>query len=213
MNTTRKGFALLDVAISLAIAGVLFGAIVQVNRSTLNTYTVTSARTLLQTQARRAIDRVSAELENAGLSTLQPDPVVTWTDNLVFQAATGVDAATGAITYGPPQRLSWNLESGENANGVDDNKNGLVDEGQLLLTRNYLQANQQSVVLAHRVAKLLEGEIANGADDNGNGLVDEHGFCAFREGNLLRIRLTLQRSLRPGQIIQATVETGVRLRN
>lgn len=213
MNTARKGFALLDVAISLAIAGVLFGAIVQVNRSTLNTYTVTSARTLLQTQARRAIDRVSAELENAGLSTLQPDPVVTWTDNLVFQAATGVDAATGAITYGPPQRLSWNLESGENANGVDDNKNGLVDEGQLLLTRNYLQANQQSVVLAHRVAKLLEGEIANGADDNGNGLVDEHGFCAFREGNLLRIRLTLQRSLRPGQIIQATVETGVRLRN
>jgi hypothetical protein len=109
--------------------------------------------------------------------------------------------------------LSWNLEAGENSNGVDDNKNGLVDEGQLLLTRNYLQANQQSVVLAHRVAKLLEGETKNNVDDNGNGLIDESGFCAFREGNLLRIRLTLQRSLRPGKIIQATVETGVRLRN
>jgi hypothetical protein len=105
------------------------------------------------------------------------------------------------------------LQIGETANGVDDNKNGLVDEGQLVLTRNNGQANQQSVVLAHRVAKLLEGETLNHADDNGNGLIDESGFCVFREGNLLRIRLTLQRSLRPGQIIQATVETGVRLRN
>jgi hypothetical protein len=213
MDHRRKGFALLDIAMSLAILTVLFGALVQVNRSTLNTYTLTSAQTLLQTQARRAIDRVSAELENAGLSTLQPDPIVTWTDNLVFQAATGVNPATGALTYGPPQQLSWQLEPGEVNNGLDDNNNGLIDEGELVLTRNYLQADQQNIVLAHRVAKLLEGEIANGADDNGNGLVDEHGFCVFREGNLLHIRLTLQKCIRPGQIIQATVDTGVRLRN
>jgi hypothetical protein len=211
-HRTRSGFALIEVAVSLGIIVLIFGSLVEVNRSTLNAYAQTSAETLLQSEARRALDRVSAELENGGLATLQPNPVVNWTDNLVFQACTGVDPLTGAMTYGTPTKIAWVLDPGELMNGIDDNGNGLIDEGELVLTRNYNQANPQSVVIAHNVANLLEGEIANHADDNGNGLIDERGFCIIREGNLLHIRLTLQRSVK-GKVVQATVETGVRLRN
>ena len=212
MKNARKGFALIEVAVSLAIIVVILSSLVQVNRSTMSTFAQTSAATLVHTQARRALDRIASELENGGLATLQPNPVINSTDNIVFQAATGVDATTGAIVYGSPTRLAWVLEPGELNNGVDDNGNGLVDDGELVLTRNYLQADQQTIVLAHGVSKLLEGETANNADDNGNGLIDEHGFCVFREGNLLRVRLTLLRSVK-GKVVKATVETGVRMRN
>jgi prepilin-type N-terminal cleavage/methylation domain-containing protein len=213
MNTRRKGFTLIEIAVTLAILGVVFGSIVQVNRATMNTYNQTSAVALVQTQVRRVLDRITVELENGGLGTLQPDPVINSSDNVIFQVSTGVDSNTGAIVFGSPSRLSLIPEPGETMNGVDDNGNGLVDECQLVLTRNYLQANQQTVVLAHRVSRFLEKEINNGADDNGNGLVDEHGFCVFREGNLLRVRLTMERAVRQGKVARATVETSVRLRN
>jgi len=214
MNNQRKGFALIEVAVSLAIITVIVGSLVEVNRSTMNTFAQTSAATLVHTQARRALDRVAAELENGELATLQPNPVIAGvsTDNIQFQTATGVDSATGAIVSSSTTKLAWVLEPGELNNGVDDNGNGLIDEGELVLIRNYLQANQQTIVLAHGVSKLLQGETANNADDNGNGLIDEHGFCIFREGNLLRVRLTLERSVK-GKVVMATVETGVRLRN
>jgi hypothetical protein len=158
----------------------------------MNTFAQTSAATLVHTQARRALDRVASELENGELATLQPNPVINSTDNIQFQSAIGVDGATGAIVSSSTTKLAWVLEPGELNNGVDDNGNGLVDEGELVLTRNYGQADQQTVVLAHGVSKL--------------------GLWIFREVNLLRVRLTLQRSVK-GKVVAATVETGVRLRN
>jgi type II secretory pathway pseudopilin PulG len=213
MKTRNQGFALIEVAVTLGVIAVVFGSIVQVHRATVQTYSQTSAVALVQADAQRVLDRVTAELQNGGLGTLQPDPVINSTDNIVFQATTGVNTATGVINYGTPTRLSWVLDDGETANGADDNHNGLVDEGKLVLTRNYMQGNEVSIVLAHRVPKYLEGETASAGDQNGNGLVDEHGFCIIREGNLLHVRLTLARAIRGGKVVQATVETGVRLRN
>jgi hypothetical protein len=213
MKTPKQGFALIEVAVTISLIALVFGSIVQAHRATVQTYSQASAVAIVQAEAQRVLDRVTAELENSG-SVLQPNPIVASTDNIVFQAATGVNAATGAITSGTPTRLAWLVDDGETANnGVDDNHNGIVDEGKLVLTRNYNLPNEVSIVLAHRVPKYLQGETFNNADDNGNGLVDEHGFCVFREGNLLRVRLTLARATKGGKIVNATVETGVRLRN
>ncbi len=212
-RAANQGFTLIELAITMGIAGLVLGSLARVLDSSKNTYGRGSAVAQVQNDARRTLDRVSAELENGGFGTLLPNPVGVAVDDLVFQAATGIDGATGALLFGNSSRLRFVYQTGEMNNGLDDDGDGLVDEGNLVFTRNYLLAGEVRVVLAHGVAELLEGETANGADDNGNGLVDERGFCITRVGNLLRIRLTLARPVTGGNPALATVETALRLKN
>lgn len=212
-RAANKGFTLLELAITLGIAGLVLGSLARVLDSSKSTYGRGSAMAQVQNDARRTLDRVATELENSGFGTLLPNPVGVAVDDLVFQAATGIDGTTGALLFGNSSRLRFVYESGEMNNGLDDDSDGLVDEGNLVFTRNYLLAGEVRVVLAHGVAELLEGEIANGADDNGNGLVDEGGFCMTRTGNLLRVRLTLVRPVTGGDPAMATIETALRLKN
>lgn len=212
-RAANQGFTLIELAITMGIAGLVLGSLARVLDSSKNTYGRGSAVAQVQNDARRTLDRVSAELENGGFGTLLPNPVGVAVDDLVFQAATGIDGATGALLFGNSSRLRFVYETGEMNNGLDDDSDGLVDEGCLVFTRNYLLAGEVRVILAHGVAELLEGETANGADDNGNGFADEPGFCITRTGNLLQVRLTLIRPVTGGDPAMASVETALRLKN
>jgi prepilin-type N-terminal cleavage/methylation domain-containing protein len=212
-RAARSGFTLIELAIAIGIVGLVAGSLVGVLDSTRKTYNQGSAQTRVQADARRALDRIAAELENVGLATLVPAPVGVAVNDLVFQVATGVNAANSAITFGSSTRLRFAYEAGETNNGVDDDGDGLVDEGRVILTRNYLQANEVSVTLVRGVSEYLQGEFANGADDNGNGFADEKGFCMTLQGNLLILRLSLERPVTEGRSAVATVETAVRLKN
>lgn len=212
-RATNQGFTLIELAITMGIAGLVLGSLARVLDSSKSNYGRGSAVAQVQNDARRTLDRVAAELENGGFGTLLPNPVGVAVDDLVFQAATGIDGATGALLFGNSNRLRFVYETGEMNNGLDDDGDGLIDEGCLVLTKNYLLAGEVRVVLAHGVAEFLEGETANGADDNSNGLVDERGFCMTRAGNLLQVRLTLARPVTGGDPAIASVETALRLKN
>jgi hypothetical protein len=181
--------------------------------STGKTYVQGSAGTRVRSDARRTIDRIAAEFENGGLGTLLPNPVGVAATDLVFQSATGVNVADNSITFGPSTRLQILYETGEANNGLDDDGDGLVDEGRVVLTRNYLQAGEISITLVRGVAEYLEDEVAGGGDENGNGFVDERGFCMTLQGSLLFLRLTLQRPVGEARTVVGTVETAVRLKN
>ena len=212
-RAANRGFTLLELAITMGIAGLLLSSLASVLDSSKSTYGRGSAMAQVQNEARRTLDRVAAELENGGFGTLLPNPVGVAIDDLVFQTATGIDAATGALLFANSSRLRFVYETGEMNNGLDDDGDGLIDEGYLVLTRNYMLANEVRVVLAHDVAELLEGESANGGDDNGNGFADERGFCMTRSGDLLTVRLTLARPVSGGDPAMASVETALRLKN
>jgi hypothetical protein len=105
------------------------------------------------------------------------------------------------------------LETGEQDNGLDDNGNGLVDEGVIVWTENPGLVDERRVIRSHWVREYLEGELPNGLDDNGNGLRDERGLCFSIEGDVLTIRITLERRDDDGRIHTKTVQTSVRVRN
>ena len=104
-------------------------------------------------------------------------------------------------------------ETGEIDDGLDNNGNGLVDEGRVVLTENLGGADERDRILARRVRELLEGELDNGVDDNGNGLVDEKGFSFERMGESLVIRMTMERIDVGQRTIERSAQTSVRLRN
>ncbi len=213
IHGSRGAFTLIEMLISVAIMAFILGAMALVQTRSQATSKETMGKTMSEMRARRALDRVVTELTGVSHSLLFPDPTSNLgTSTLTYQHPTGVDAV-GNVTYDVPSRLTLQLAPGEIDNGIDDDNDGLIDERQLILTRNYGTLNAQSVVLCSGIPRYLEGEVANGLDDNGNGLIDEPGFNVIRVGDLLTIRLTVQVPLGGGQIDSTTVQTSITLRN
>ncbi len=160
------------------------------------------------------LDRIADELTGVGRSLIFPDPSSNFgTSILTYQRASGVTNA-GLVTWDTPSRLELQLDPAELDNGLDDDGDGLVDERQLVFTRNFGMANAQTIVLCTGIPKLAPGELPNNViDDNGNGVVDEAGFNIQRTGDLLTLRLTVQQPYSGNRIATVSLETSIVLHN
>ena len=210
-TSSRGGFSITEVLITATIFAGVLGSTTLVVMTSSGAHDESSDRSHVADLARRAADRVCDELANASATGLFPDPQPFGTDNVLFQTATGVTG--GAIDWSTPIRLSFQYDTGEVDDGVDNDGDGLVDEGSIVLTRDPGGATPMSIVLCRDVRELLEGETNNGLDDNGNGLVDESGFSLQRVGELVLVRITIEKPGPGNSLITSTIETGVRLRN
>lgn len=211
-RNARSGFTLYEVAITVGLLGVVFAATGMVSRSTNDLARFSGEKSRTETRARRALDRVVEELAMAGQSMLAPDPAAPgWTSDLSFQCVTG--SALGVPIWGTLTALRWEREPTELADGVDNDGDGLIDEGRVVLVRDFGGVGEQTIVLCNGVAEFAEGETAAIGDENGNGLEDERGFSLQRDGELLTVRITLQEQVEQGQVITTSVRTSIRLRN
>jgi hypothetical protein len=206
----RAGFTLTEARIATALMVLLMSSAVLAARGGMGAFRATQDASDAETRVRRALDRVAFELLSAGASELQPNPDGDFgTADLQFRKAVGL--AGTAPLWGQPLSVAFEYAPGEADDGVDNDGNGLVDDGLLVLTRDP-GGDERRVVLCRGVAELLEGELANGADDNGNGVSDEAGFNVHRVGDVLWIRLSVEEPLETGTLVR-TLETSVRLRN
>ena len=209
----RAGFTILEASIAITIlAIVILSASTAVDRSS-GAFRSSTAASDLDTMTRRALDRVSKDLATVVGGSLAPNSTLPGqsVDTLDYRTNTGWNG--DAVTTGVLNRISLQLDPAELDDGLDNDSDGLVDERILLWQEDPGQPDERQVKRASFVAELLEGETANGADDNGNGLVDESGFCIEITGNVMTLRLTLQRVDTTGQLLTSTAETSVLIRN
>ncbi|MGH7151044.1 MAG: hypothetical protein ACREIU_10115 [Planctomycetota bacterium] len=166
----------------------------------------------VEAQARRLVDRLAQEFQGAGVGTLDAvGSLERGARETTFRRNQGFSG--GAVQWGPTARLRFVREPGEEDNGIDDDGDGLVDEGILELRRDLGAEGDPSVTLSRGVGEFLAGESGNGLDDNGNGLVDEPGLCLTLEGRLLTVRVTLERPDGTGSVLRGSAEASVFLRN
>jgi prepilin-type N-terminal cleavage/methylation domain-containing protein len=212
-HTSRAGFTLVEVMISVSIAAILATSATMAAAESYVAYTATTTNSTLETNIRRSLDRVIRELMSTSFDVITPANLDDdfGSNEIVFQEAVAV--VDNAIVWGNARRLAFEYEDGELDDGVDNNGNGLVDEGQLVLTRNDGLASEQRIVICHNVSELLDGEEDDGDDDNGNGIIDEAGFNIHQEGDVLTIRLTLEQPSEQVGVVQRTLATSIRLRN
>lgn len=113
-----------------------------------------------------------------------------------------------------PRTLRFEIDPTEANNGADDDGDGLIDEGILVLIEDVGLPTEHRRVLARGLAEYAEGEVFNGVDDNGDGLVDESGFAIERMGAALEVTVTLEQRP-PGreETIQRTLRSSILLRN
>ena len=211
-NSTRSGFTLVELTLAAGLFAVLFGSAALAVREGMSAYKATRINSNVETRVRRAIDRVASELTSTGLGTLLPDPAGQFgASDFVFQRAIGTNGDD--IVWGSQIRIAFEYETGEADDGIDNNDNGLVDEGVLVMTLDDGGGNEQRIVLVHGVAEFLEGETADGTDENGNGIIDESGFNVHRVGDTLVLRLSAAEVSPQAGVITRTLGTSIRLRN
>ena len=213
----RAGYTIIELLIAATLLVLVGGSALRASIRGLELFRTNSAIGEVNARSGRAIERVTRELVSAGVLTLDPQLVPTpplptpWSSSLEFRTA--ADWTAGAVAWGDLQRIDWQLGGGELLNDLDDDGDGLVDEGDVVLNQDVGGTNR-TVVLVTGVAELLEGELANGLDDNGNGMVDEAGLCFERTGGTLNVHVTLERLAPSGQrTMTRTLEDALRLRN
>jgi hypothetical protein len=204
------GFTLLEMTIGIGVLGLVMWMAGSVTRSSRTAYGTSSLQQAAETKARRAVDKLVAELAAAGEATLIVPGVPGPEDGIEFLKATGVVA--GAVAWSAPVRIVSELDPGEAHDGLDDDGDGAIDERRLVIVRDAGLPAERRIVVCKGVASLLEGESEDGDDDNGNGLVDEAGFSITLAAKVLTIRLSVEEHGGDGGVAIATVETAVRLR-
>ena len=216
MRRTRKdraGHTLLEILIATSILGVIVGGIALVASSGTRLFRSSTSRTELEARARRALSRIQDELLSGGHGSLAVFPQSPlWDDRIIFDRPVDISTDRGEVQWSSTL-IEFRYEDGELDDGLDNDGDGLVDEGMVVLMRDFGGLNEPEIVLCRGVREYLEGEVEDANDENGNLLVDEKGLTFDLRDGALSIRLSLQRVDSEGVVVTRTFETTVWLRN
>jgi len=189
----RRGMTLVELALSLSLAVGIGGTVYVASSSMTSAFRLGGAVARLDSQAHDALLAIAGRIEAAGPATLVPllaDPNLGETE-VRFERVVGY--ADGLPQHAAPERIAYEPSPTDPPDGLDNDGNGLVDDGLVVWTERVGGPDENRHVLARQVAGTLEGELAgNGLDDNGNGLVDEGGFALWWDGRTVTVRLCLE---------------------
>lgn len=205
----RRGMSLVELAIAGMLLAIVLGSVTMVGRTSEKAYKVGAATSHLESRVAQAMERIVGELRIAIDSSLSLPPLG-FEDEVTYVQATGIELGTVQTTS--LRRIAFEYEAGELDNGIDDNGNDLVDEGQIVLIED-VNGLEHRHVITRWVPEFLEGELENGDDDNDNDLVDEPGFVLVRDGDTIVVRLTLEKRTTEGAVVRRSAQTSIRPRN
>ena len=211
-RSRRSGYTLVEMSIVLTLLVMVIGATLTVGTASEKTYRTGTTAAHLEAQADMAVGRIVSELRIARRTSLSPDPTP-GSGGLEVEYVQPLGINNGVVQWSTPRRLAFEHDPRELDDGLDNNGNGLVDEGQIVLREDFGGPGERAHVITRWVRELAAGETANGADDNGNGLVDEAGFLVERFDETLVVRLTLEQRDGEGRSRTRTARTSTRMRN
>ena len=207
----RGGFTLVELAVAMVLLSVIGGLFFLTTETTSNATRTGVAVAELDARALRALDRVCESLKSSSGDLVTPKAASPFSGTqLDFKRGLGADGA-GKVVWGPLERFA--LVYDEANDGVDNDGDGLVDEGKLVWTEKPGLAGSRSSVVCEGVREYLAGEKLDGNDENGNGLIDERGFALVFDGNRVTVRLTLESRDGDGHPLSTTVQRSVVFRN
>ena len=188
----RRGVSVVELALAVSLLGAFAGMSLELGLSISDAYRVGARRAEKQDALQRTSAKISELMRGTPLDAVTPAGLLLPAHATEIDFAQAVDFVGGAVVWSDPQRLTFESAPGDPADGVDNDGNGLVDDGRVVWIRNPGLADEERVVLCSSVLALAAGEVAdNLLDDNGNGLVDEPGLSFAFDGNRLIVELSL----------------------
>jgi prepilin-type N-terminal cleavage/methylation domain-containing protein len=212
LRSRASGFTLVEVVIVLALVSVVMGSVIAVLRSSMRACQVGSTAGHLEALLNRALDRIAERLQASSSSAVTPALSSPFSSPQIdFQRTIGF--AGGVVAWSPTERIGFQFRPGELDDGIDNDGDGIVDDGQVIWTQDLGLPTQTSTVLADGVTKFLQGETLNNKDDNGNGLIDERGLCFTVDASSVVVRLSLAARSADGVLVTKSMEKRVFFRN
>jgi hypothetical protein len=210
----RRGWSLVELLIAVTLVAMALAIPLQLVDTSNKSYLVGATAAELDTRARSAVDRIAGLLQTSSVAVIPQagGGPGTWVSRVDFQEPDGWGA--GGPIWGPPQRVELQLEPGEANDGLDDDGDGLVDEGRVVWTVDVGGAGERAHVVCGGVREAQPGEDPdNAVDDDGDGLVDEPGLAFVFDGDRVTVLLTLEARAPDGTRVSRTARRTVALRN
>ena len=205
----RAGFTMVELAVATLLLVVLLGSVAIFSDRGVDALGAGTLQSDLDAHLRRAVGRMTDDLLPSGMTVITS---VATADALTYRKSAG--PRNGTNTWGPTMSLAFVREPGELDDGLDNDSDGLVDEGLVEWRMDVGTPEERVVVLCRGVPELGPGEQENDADDDGDGLVDERGVVFERVGDTtVRVGLTLQRLDQDRRPVTRTLETMLQPRN
>lgn len=211
-RSRRAGFTLVELAVGATILTIVVCTIGLVAVRGMNAFSSGQDAVEMEMKNSMSANQITEAflgLRVDGVNPLPQAPFSTsWIEYRTPEAVNGSNFDWSGTT-----RVEFAYFPDEVDDGVDNNGNGLIDEGVVQVTTNLGEDDEQTRVVKRWVAELAEGELPNGLDDNGDGLIDEGGLCFYYKGGSLVMQITVSMPGEAGKITTKTVESTVRLRN
>lgn len=209
----ERGATLLGLIVGSTLFLILLGGAWEVFRTTSSSSSSSLKLNQLNQDSQRAMDRIVSQLMPAGSSTINPDPAPPiGVQGLRFRHTAGIVA--GVVQWQPEKSIEFRQAANDPDDGVDNDGDGLIDEGEIVLVTNVGLLNERTDILATGVLEYLKGELPNAADDNGNGLIDERGLTFVRRDGALLVTFSLgARSPSGPGIVARTLTSTISFRN
>ena len=175
----REGFTLLEILIVAGLMTVTLGSAMNVWFHSQIAFTESVRQNVVSSTGQRLVARLASELMEVDPNGLLPLSIID-SDFVQFQKVEGYDA--GGKVLGPVITLGFELETGETANGVDDNGDGRIDEGYV----TYTEQGDPTIRICGHVVGLRFNDLANGITISVDvGIVDRDGQVV--QGSFTRV--------------------------
>ena len=208
----KQGFTLIELMISVVVMGLTVGSIAMVNFSTTHSIETSAKVGELSETTRAALAKILERVETANADQITPTPVAPFHASRVdFVRASAY--ADGETSWSDLERIEFQYSDSDPDDGIDNDQNGLVDDGLVVRIERPGLDGEKTYVLCRNVPEYLEGETFDGRDNNGNGLTDETGLCFEFVGNMLTMRLSTATQVSGGMLVWETRECSIALRN
>jgi hypothetical protein len=208
------GMTIVELAIAVTVLMVVLGIPGLLISTSSRSYSTSATVSDLASNARRSLDSIAAKLEDSAVGQIVEaagGPGLSHSQ-INFRRAVGLTGTTP--DWGELERLELQPSPSDPIDGIDNNRNGLVDERVVVWTEDVGLPTEQSQVICRSVrASLADENAGNGLDDNGNGLIDELGLSFSFDGEHAEIWITLERLDSYKVRVQHTARRIVALRN
>lgn len=194
-DAPRRGLTLLEVLVASVIMSALAAIVFLVLQRSTDTYSNESVHLSLEEQGREVLAQIARDLRDSSAATMTtgdvPVPVTEGSkyNDLRFQVNTGYDLDLREVQYARTVRYRWRMAADEVANGLDDNGNGLADEG-------YIEKSDRF------------GKVTKICDD-----VKKQGLTFLIGARLVTVTLELEQRDLKGTLIHRKIVSTVELRN
>ena len=201
MNAARrnslKGFTVIEMTIAIVLLTIVIGNVYWLLQKSTQAMGTKNVAYDVDTQARRAMDRISMAIIGATKDDLM-DPLgqPNYTSWLNYRESKGLNP-DGSNILSPQQRIELTAVQG----------------GEVTWFENHGVAGEKRVVFTKNIPPFLKDELENGVDDNANGVIDETGLAFVLNGQSITVYLTLKRTLPDGEVITKELHETVTCRN